>query len=179
MVGAFLLFQTCSLLSFSLDDMSRLVSVRMSRLHRQCLYIFPSSIFVIICFVRCTCFDPSCRVVLCREGVMCLGPPCVELAIEFVTVVKALPILLERWWLGDEEPGGVYARVCGWLAASLYIYIYIFLIVKSPDLRDRTRRSGVGCVCVLALFLQKSYGTNGRGVPYMQQTTSEVESGYR
>eukprot|EP00752_Nemacystus_decipiens_P011465 g10180.t2 len=35
-------------------------------------------------------------------GVMCLGPPCVELAIEFVTVVKALPIVLERWWLGGE-----------------------------------------------------------------------------
>eukprot|EP00903_Cladosiphon_okamuranus_P011017 g10406.t1 len=37
-------------------------------------------------------------------GVLCLGPPCVELAIEFITVVKALPILLERWWLGDEDP---------------------------------------------------------------------------
>lgn len=38
---------------------------------------------------------------------MCLGPPCVELAIEFVTVVKALPITLERWWLGNEDPRGV------------------------------------------------------------------------
>lgn len=34
---------------------------------------------------------------------MCLGPPCVELALEFVNLVKALPIVLERWWLGDED----------------------------------------------------------------------------
>ncbi|CAM9823080.1 unnamed protein product, partial [Scytosiphon promiscuus] len=37
-------------------------------------------------------------------GVMCLGPPCVELALEFVNVVKALPLVLERWWLGDDGP---------------------------------------------------------------------------
>ena len=37
---------------------------------------------------------------------MCLGPPSVELALELVAVLKALPVWLERWWTGGQHATG-------------------------------------------------------------------------
>ena len=76
-----------------------------------------------------------------------------ELAIEFVTVVKALPIVLERWWLGDEALRGARVALSAVAAVRVFVVgfrgdrfssipsVLIFRVRPIPELRNATAKS--------------------------------------
>lgn len=83
--------------------------------------------------------------------VMCLGPPCVELAMEFVFVLKTVPVLVERVWfnilgeLAKKGPGVEGEMPTAWASPRTRDMVWRFchstgmVSLVSP---------GVGAVCM-------------------------------